>query len=59
MRDAEESLVAALHESDTAVEAMQDSGLDSDVARSRWTWRIGLAGLVLALLGIMVARRRN
>jgi hypothetical protein len=59
VRDAEESLVAALQESDTAVEALGDSGVDAraDGARRRWT--IGIAGTLLAVLGIVVARRRR
>ncbi|MCW2921064.1 MAG: hypothetical protein JWL76_938 [Thermoleophilia bacterium] len=59
VRDAEESLVAALQESDTAVEAMQDSGADGRSLRDSRRWRIGVAGTLLALLGIMVARRRR
>ncbi len=59
VRDAEESLVAALQESDTAVEAMQDSGSDGRGLRDSRHWRIGVAGTLLALLGIMVARRRR
>ena len=59
VRDAEESLVAALQESDTAVEALQDSGTDADALRERRRWQIGLAGLLLAFLGVVVARRRN
>lgn len=59
MRDAEESLVAALQESDTAVEAIGDAGADAadDIAGRRW--KIGIAGTMLALLGIVVARRRR
>lgn len=63
VRDAEESLVAALQESDTAIEAIADSGSDADGAPhargSRRRWTVGIAGLVLAALGIMVARRRS
>jgi hypothetical protein len=59
VRDAEESLVAALQESDTAVEALQDSGTDGRSLRDSRRWRIGIAGTLLALLGIMVARRRR
>ncbi len=59
VRDAEESLVAALQESDTAVEAMQDSGTDRASWRDARRWRIGIAGTLLALLGILVARRRR
>ncbi|MCW2926564.1 MAG: hypothetical protein JWM86_532 [Thermoleophilia bacterium] len=60
VRDAEESLVAALQESDTAVEAMQDSasGAGPDAAGDRRRWAVG-AGVVLALLGVFVARRRR
>lgn len=59
MRDAEESLVAALQESDTAVEALHDSGTDAYSLRDSRRRRIGIAGMLLALLGIMVARRRR
>ena len=57
--DVEESLVAALQESDTAVEALGDSGADARADGSRQRWTIGVAGTLLALLGIMVARRRR
>jgi hypothetical protein len=57
--DVEESLVAALQESDTAVEALGDSGADARADGSRRRWTIGVAGTLLALLGIMVARRRR
>jgi hypothetical protein len=59
LRDAEESLVAALQESDTAVEALGDTGADATGRASRRQWTIGAAGLVLAALGFMVARRRR
>jgi hypothetical protein len=59
VRDAEESLVAALQESDTAVEALHDSGTDGRSLRDSRRWRIGIAGTLLALLGIVVARRRR
>ena len=59
VRDAEESLVAALQESDTAVEALVDSGSDAGAEGTRRRWTIGIAGSLLALLGIMVARRRR
>jgi hypothetical protein len=59
VRDAEESLVAALQESDTAVEALGDSGMNPGADGSRRRWTIGIAGSLLALLGIMVARRRR
>jgi hypothetical protein len=59
VRDAEESLVAALQESDTAVEALGDSGSDARADGSRRRWTIGIAGAFLALLGVMVARRRR
>ena len=58
-RDAEESLVAALQESDTAIEALGDSGSDPRTGRDRWHWSIGLAGTVLAILGLVVMRRRR
>ena len=59
VRDAEESLVAALQESDTAVEALGDSGTDARADGTRRRWTIGLAGAFLALLGVVVARRRR
>lgn len=57
VRDAEESLVAALQESDTAVEAIADAGVDGP-PRSR-VWTITATGLLLGLLGLLVARRRR
>lgn len=59
VRDAEESLVAALQESDTAVEALGDSTADAALEGSRRRWTIGVAGTLLALLGFVVARRRR
>jgi hypothetical protein len=59
LRDAEESLVAALQESDTAIETLGDAGTDGAAGDSRRRWTIGAAGLALALLGFMVARRRR
>jgi hypothetical protein len=59
VRDAEESLVAALQESDTAVEALQDTSIDGGLPLADRRWRIGLAGLLLAVLGLVVARRRR
>ena len=59
LRDAEESLVAALQESDTAVEAMQDAEQDVREGRVSRRWRIGIAGTLLAALGVVVARRRS
>ena len=59
LRDAEESLVAALQESDTAVEAMHDSEVDGRSMRDDRRVRIGIAAALLAALGIMVARRRR
>jgi hypothetical protein len=59
VRDAEESLVAALQESDTAVEAFQDTSVDGGSPLADPRWRIGLAGLLLAALGLVVARRRR
>lgn len=59
-RDAEESLVAALQESDTAVEALHDVGAgvvpDAGAAARPKLW---VAGAVLAVLGLVVARRRR
>lgn len=59
LRDAEESLVAALQESDTAVEALHDSEADGRSMRDDRRVRIGIAAALLAALGIMVARRRR
>ena len=59
VRDAEESLVAALQESDTAIEALQDADADARDGHDSRRWKIGVAGLVLAVLGIVVARRRR
>ena len=60
VRDAEESLVAALQESDTAVEAIQDSAshAGTEPATDRRRWAVG-AALALAILGVFVARRRR
>ena len=59
-RDAEESIVAALHESDTAVDAMHDTAADAGrETGDRQRWKIGAAGLALAVLGLLVARRRR
>lgn len=57
--DVEESLVAALQESDTAVEALGDSGAHARAGGAHRRWTIGVAGTLLALLGFMVARRRR
>lgn len=59
LRDAEDSLVAALQESDTAVEALHDSETDGRSLRDDRRVRIGIAGALLALLGVLVARRRS
>lgn len=59
IRDAEESLVAALQESDTAVEAFHDAEVDARAGRSSNRWRVGIAGVLLAALGFVVARRRR
>lgn len=59
VRDAEESLVAALQESDTAVEAIADSSADAPAHGRDRRWKVGAAGVVLAALGIIVARRRR
>lgn len=59
IRDAEESLVAALQESDTAVEALQDAEADARDGRVSQRWKIGVAGTLLAALGVVVARRRK
>lgn len=59
-RDAEESLVAALQESDTAVEALHDVGAgvvpDPGATVRPKLW---VAGALLAVLGLVVARRRR
>jgi hypothetical protein len=59
VRDAEESFVAALQESDTAVETIGDSNATS--RREAWRNRraIGAAGVLLAALALLVARRRR
>lgn len=57
--DAERSLVAALQESDTAVETMQDTSADGRREVPGRAWTIGAAGLILAGLGLLVARRRR
>ncbi len=59
LRDAEETLVAALQESDTAVEAMQDAEHDVREGRISRRWSFGIAGALLAVLGVVVARRRS
>jgi hypothetical protein len=59
IRDAEESLVAALQESDTAVEALHDAEVDARAAGGSRRWRFGVAGALLAALGFVVARRRS
>lgn len=58
-RDAEESLVAALQESDTAVEALQDAGVADAAPRQRRRLALGTAGVILATLGFLVRRRRR
>ncbi len=59
VRDAEASLVAALQESDTAMETFQDAELDSRSGAASRRWTITIAGLALAALGLVVARRRS
>jgi hypothetical protein len=59
VRDAEQSLVAALQESDTAIETMQDAEADGVTALHSNRVRVTLAGLALALLALLVARRRS
>jgi len=58
-RDAEEAFVAALQESDTAVEALQDAGNDHRSPWQRRRWQLGALGLVTAFLSVMVTRRRR
>lgn len=59
VRDAEESLVAALQESDTAVEALADSEADAGAGPASGRRKLGIAAMLLAALGVMVARRRR
>ncbi|MBC7461339.1 MAG: hypothetical protein H7287_08250 [Thermoleophilia bacterium] len=59
VRDVEEGLIAALQESDTAVEALQDSTQDAPRSARRTRHAVGAAGLLLALLALVVARRRS
>ncbi|MCW2974601.1 MAG: hypothetical protein JWN72_2874 [Thermoleophilia bacterium] len=59
MRDVEEGLVAALQESDTAVETLQDSTQDAPRVARRRRGAIGAAGMLLALLALVVTRRRR
>jgi hypothetical protein len=58
-RDTEEALIAALQESDTAVETLHDTSQDHPRSARRRRGTIGLAGLLLALLALVVARRRR
>ena len=57
-RDAEESLVGALEESNTAVETLHDADVDS---RSRFTRarELGVAALFLLALAMFLKRRRG
>lgn len=58
VRDAEESLVAALQESDTALEVLQDEAAQPG---PRWRSRRGLTltGVVLAAIALVVLKRRG
>lgn len=67
-RDCEQSLVAALQESDTAVEALNDGVNDARSGEEVATWRaragrhplrVSLAGLMLAAIGLLFAARRR
>lgn len=58
-RDVEETFIAALQESDTAVETIQDAGATPHAAWWRRHRRVGVMGMLLALVGLMVARRRS
>lgn len=58
VRDTEESLVAALQESDTAVDAAHDATVDAG-SRTRRRRMITVGGLLLAAIGLVVARRRG
>jgi hypothetical protein len=58
-RDLEAGLVAALQESDTAVEALQDGSVDRPLHERRRRGLIGVAGLLVATLALVVARRRR
>lgn len=57
VRDTETSLVAALQESDSAVDATQDAA--ADAGRRTRRRMLTAAGLLLAALGMLVARRRG
>ena len=59
VRDTEEALIAALQESDTAAETLHDTSLDHPRSARRRRGAIGAAGLLLALLALVVARRRR
>lgn len=58
VRDTETSLVAALQESDTAVDATHDATVDAGRSTNRRRL-VTVAGLLLAALGLLVARRRG
>jgi hypothetical protein len=57
VRDTETSLVAALQESDSAVDATHDAA--ADAGRRTRRRMLTVAGVVLAGLGLLVARRRG
>lgn len=57
VRDTETSLVAALQESDSAVDATHDAAVDA--GRRTRRRMLTVAGLALAALGLLVARRRG
>jgi MYXO-CTERM domain-containing protein len=57
--DTAEAMVAALQESDTAVEAIHDASVDDPAQARRNTRRIGIAAAALLLIGLLVARRRS
>ena len=57
-RDTEESLVAALQESDSAVDAVHDANADAG-RKERRRRMITVGGMLLAALGLVVARRRG
>jgi hypothetical protein len=59
VRDTEESIFAALTESDTGFEALHDTGVDADRRRMRQRLKMSAAGAFLAVLWFVATRRRS
>ncbi|MCZ4497110.1 MAG: hypothetical protein JWM25_1695 [Thermoleophilia bacterium] len=59
LRDTEDSLFAALQESDTGFEALQDTGADVDRTRMRQRLGLLLGAAVLTALWLVAGRRRS